>query len=144
MSNRAPCEKPVHVNSGRHCFQIKAGRHFCSDFQSLASFLLRFLGVLEGSQRFCRISKDFSRIFTKSKLLGVLLHPLRARLPYQCIGQQLSPDGLPDASENSSSSLSLRLLLVGVDGGGGVLDTSRGSEPRDGARSCNNVIIARL
>jgi len=44
--------------------------------------------------RFAQISTDFARIFIKSKVLGVQLHPLHPRLLHQCrVVQMLRADG---------------------------------------------------
>ena len=78
-------KKAFHVNSGsmrspKKCSSCHFGRHFCSDF----------LGVLECSQRFSPDFMGFCRIFSKSKFLGVRLHPQQPRLLHQWL-QWLAP-----------------------------------------------------
>jgi len=48
------------------------GHHFCSGFQGFCDVFRDFDKI---STDFARILRDFAGIFTKSKLLGVRLHP---------------------------------------------------------------------
>jgi len=48
-----------------------------------APSLLIFLGVAQIFRDFVKVFRDFAQIFTKSKLLGVRLHPLHHRLLHQ-------------------------------------------------------------
>jgi len=61
--------------------QTHVVRHFCPDFQVFTDLqsLSQILPIVT------RILQRFCRIFTKSKLLGVRLHPLHPRFLHHCI-----------------------------------------------------------
>jgi len=66
-------EKALHVILGAISFKLKHVVHdFCLYFQRACS---HFQGFCECLQSFAQISTHFAWIFTKSKLLGLRLHP---------------------------------------------------------------------
>jgi len=79
LHKKSPPKKAPHVILGAISFKSKhVGHHFCSHCE-FAQIFREFVKVFRDFARilkdFAWILRDFAQIFTKSKLLGVCLHP---------------------------------------------------------------------